>query len=87
MSRLACIFHDCSNSFSSTILHRVLLTTDEVKQYLESNGATDVIVLPLKQPIENIRHFVIASASSTRLVRQLGETIVRAVSYFLNFTL
>lgn len=67
------------STYQIPVLKKVLLTTDEVKQYLESNGATDVIVLPLKQPLENIRHFVIASATSTRLVRQLGETIARAL--------
>lgn len=49
--------------------------------YLESNGAMDVIVLPLKGGLDNIKHFVIASATSTRLIRQFATTIVENVSW------
>ncbi len=52
-----------------------LPTTDEVAEYLKSNGAHDVMVIALKDPLMNIKHMVICSASSTRLLRQFAETI------------
>lgn len=61
------------------------LSAEEVREYLASNGADEVIVLPLKQPIDtSVKHFVIGSASSTRLIRRLLETIVDVVSQSLS---
>ena len=57
------------------------LSAEEVKAYLESNGAEEVIVLPLKQPLDTIRSFVIGSASSSRLIRRLLEAVVDNVSF------
>lgn len=77
-----------------TYPNRQLIKPDEVKQYLENNGADKVIILKLPESLDNITHFVIANASSTRLIRQLGETIVERVSlytlekcYLINFNL
>ena len=62
-----------------------MITPDEVKQYLVDHGAENVIVLKLPEPLDNIRHFVIASATSTRLIRQFGETIVERVRINTSF--
>eukprot|EP01039_Chlorochromonas_danica_P009576 gene9576-10583_t len=54
----------------------VLLSVQEVELYLKSNGAENVVVIHLKEPLDTIRYFIIASASSTRLIRRLLETVV-----------
>jgi ribosomal silencing factor RsfS len=59
--------------------HRELPTTEEVAEYLKSNGANDVMVVTLKEPLVNIKHMVLGSASSTRLIRQLAESICENV--------
>lgn len=63
---------------------RELPTTEELSDYLKNNGAQNVTVINLKDPLVNITHFVIASASSTRLIRQLAETISENVSVLDN---
>lgn len=63
----------------ASVSHRQLPSTEEVAEYLRSNGANDVVVVPLKEPLVNIKHMVIGSATSTRLIRQLAETICENV--------
>lgn len=57
-----------------------MLTPEEVRDSLESQGAENVIILPLKEHIETITHFVIGTGRSHRQIRKMTESIVMAVS-------
>lgn len=58
---------------------RVMLTPQEVKESLESQGAENVLIIPLKEHIETISNFVIATGKSHRQIRKMTESIVMAV--------
>ena len=59
-----------------------MLTPDEVRQSLESQGAEEVVIVELKDKIDTISAMVIASGRSHRHIRKMSETIVIAVSIF-----
>jgi ribosomal silencing factor RsfS len=57
-----------------------MLTPEEVRDSLVSQGAENVIVLALKENIDTISHFVIGSGRSHRHIRKMSESVVIAVS-------
>lgn len=61
------------------ILKGVNLTMDEVTNFLESNGAENVQVIKLSEPLDSLTHFIIASASSPRLIRKLLAAVVDVI--------
>ena len=60
--------------------HRKLLEPEEVKLFLDAQGAENVIVLPLKSPLADITTFVIATGRSRKHMRKMSEAIFIAVS-------
>lgn len=56
------------------------LTAEEVRQYLESQGAEDSIIIDVNGALDNFRKLVIASGRSTRHIRKMTESVVAAVS-------
>jgi ribosomal silencing factor RsfS len=54
---------------------RRLITAEELKTYLEQAGGQEVKVIQLPKPIVDITTFVIASFSSTRLIRKAAQAI------------
>jgi ribosomal silencing factor RsfS len=57
-----------------------MITPKEIKEYLEKIGAQDVRIVPINGKLDTFVSMVVATGSSTRLLRQYGETIVKAVS-------
>jgi len=67
------------DTFVIPIIKDVMLTPEEVKKSLISQGAEDVIILPLKESIDTIESFVIGTGKSHRQLRKLSESIVMAL--------
>lgn len=68
------------------LIHYILskpLEPEEVKDFLDGQGAENVVVLKLKKGLDNINSLVIASGRSTRQIRKMTEAIVRAVCSLL----
>lgn len=57
----------------------VPLPAEEVKKALESQGADDVIILPLIEKQLNIEKFVIASGKSARHLRKMANSLTVAM--------
>ena len=59
-----------------------MLTPEEVKESFVSQGAEDVKVIPLKERLDNIQSFVIATGKSHRQIRKFADSVVIAVSNY-----
>lgn len=67
-----------NRGYTIPVIEGILLTPDEVKLYLEAQGAEDVVLLELPTPLVNITSFVIATGRSLKHLRKLSEAIVIA---------
>ena len=56
-----------------------LLSRDEVEQALTSMGGIDVVSVPLKNKMMNIKEFTIVSGTSIRHIRKMSDAVVRAL--------
>ncbi len=63
--------------------YSIILTPEEVKESLISQGAENVLVLPLRESIDTISAFVIATGRSHRHIRKMSESVVIAVIYII----
>jgi ribosomal silencing factor RsfS len=61
------------------VIYSVMLTIEEVRQSLESQGAEDIAIVDLKGRLANLKYFLIATGRSTRQIRKMSESIVSAV--------
>jgi ribosomal silencing factor RsfS len=57
-----------------------MIKAEEVKEFLEVSGAKDVQIVQINGNLDTFTCMVIATCPSTRLARQHGEIIVKAVS-------
>lgn len=68
-----------NNNYVIPVLPGISLKPEEVKMYLESQGAENPIILNIKD-FDNFKHFIIASGRSIRHIRKMSESIMTAVS-------
>lgn len=67
---------------SFVLYHSVRLTSEEVRLYLESQGAEDAKVIDVNGDFGEFKQMVIASGRSVRHIRKMTQSIVTAVGQF-----
>lgn len=66
-------------------MYRVLLTEEEIKSYLQGQGAENVVQIDLKGRLGTLSSFIIATGRSRRQIFKISQGIVQAVSYQNNY--
>ena len=61
------------------ILKKVLLSSSEITEVLERQGAENIKVVDLKENLDSISQFIIASGRSSRQLQKMAQPIVYAV--------
>ena len=69
------------------IIERTLLTENEIKEALERQGAENVDVVHLQKPLDTITKMIFATGKSTRHLKKMSDSIVRAVRKLFYFIL
>lgn len=62
------------------VLPRKLLTLTEIETALSKQGAENIVSIKLMEPIDGMTDMIIATATSSRHIKKMSDSIVRAVS-------
>lgn len=61
------------------VIKGIMLTTEEVKMYVESQGAENVEEIVLAEPLDNITGFIFATGRSSRHLRKMADSLLIAM--------